>query len=348
MSNYLELKRFEQLNLYDPFFDTLKSDYSEFEEWFKKKSEKEAYVLYDEEFIQGFLYLKMEEGPILDVEPILEKKRILKVGTLKIDPHGTRLGEHFIKKALDHAIIYKAEACYVTIFERHKSLLELLLKYGFYKHGVKQSSNGEELVLVKDMVSTGDDTLKDYPIINTRSAKKFMLAIYPDYHTNMFPDSILKNESFDILEDVSHTNSIHKIYVTGMPVYQAERGDIIVIYRTNDHKGHAEYRSVATSICVVEEVNSKNDFTDFDDYYSYANTYSIFDRKTLLQWYNKSRSYTIKMTYNAALTKKLTRKLLAEEVGLNRGERWSFKELSNEQFGKILELGEINEGIVVD
>lgn len=348
MSNNLELKRFEQISLDDPFFDSLKSDYSEFEEWFKSKSKKEAYVLIDKGIIQGFLYLKMEEGPVLDVDPIIKKSQVLKIGTLKINPHGTRLGERFIKKALDHAILNKAEVCYVTIFEKHKSLIDLLLKYGFYRHGTKNSSNGEELVLVKDIVATGDDPLIDFPLIKASTASKYLLSIYPDFHTEMFPDSILNNESFDILEDVSHTNSIHKIYVCAMPVYEAKQGDIIVIYRTSDEKGPAEYRSVATSICVVEEVKSKSDFSNFEDYFNYVNTYSIFDRETLLEWYNKRRSYTIKMTYNAALTKRLTRKLLADEVGLDRKERWSFIELSDEQFMRIVELGEINEGIIVD
>jgi len=41
-------------------------------------------------------------------------------------------------------------------------------------------------------------------------------------------------ESPDIVKDVSHTNSIHKIYLTKMQgTEQLKRGDLLVIYRTS-------------------------------------------------------------------------------------------------------------------
>lgn len=347
MGDYLELRKFNELDLNDPFFDSLKYDYKEFEEWFKRKSSNEAYVFYENGFINGFLYLKIEEGPITDVEPNILGKKILKIGTFKINPHGTKLGERFIKKALDFAIVNKVERCYLTIFERHTALIELLCKYGFFQYGVKNSHNGQELVLVKDLKKIQNDILLDYPLILARNVNKYLLAIYPEYHSKMFPDSILNNESFDILTDVSHTNSIHKIYVCKMPVYQLNRGDIIVIYRTGDGIGPAEYRAVVTSICIVEEVKKKSDFRDFEEFYNYANSYSIFDRQDLMDWYSQKVCYTIKMTYNAALTKRIIRKRLADEIGLDRGKRWSFIEITDQQFKKIAEMGEVNEGIII-
>ncbi|WP_366924188.1 hypothetical protein MFMK1_001146 [Metallumcola ferriviriculae] len=348
MSDYLELRKFGELNLEEQFFDSLKEDYPGFEGWFLTRLDKQAYVYFEEEFIQGFLYLKLEEGPVRDVTPNISNEKVLKIGTCKINPHGTRLGERFIKKALDYAIVNGVEVCYVTIFEKHKALIELLMRYGFYHYGIKETENGQELVLVKDMEAIRDDVLLDYPLISQETQKKYLLAIYPKYHTKMFPDSILKTETFDILEDVSYTNSIHKIYVCSMPVYMCNPGDIIVIYRTSDGKGHAEYRSVATSICVVEEVYSKDDFRDFDEFFKYANTYSIFDRDGLRPWFKKKECYTIRMTYNAALTKRLIRKNLSDTVGLDRTDRWSFLELSDEQFEKIIKLGKVNRNIFVD
>ena len=35
----LEYLKFKNINLNDPFFDSLKSDYAEFSDWFEKKSE---------------------------------------------------------------------------------------------------------------------------------------------------------------------------------------------------------------------------------------------------------------------------------------------------------------------
>lgn len=54
------------------------------------------------------------------------------------------------------------------------------------------------------------------------------------------------------------------------------------------------------------------------------------------------------MTYNAALNKRLTRKVLADDVGLSRAERWSFIQLTDNQFDRIVELGEVNESLIID
>ena len=347
MSDYLQYKKFREINLADNFFNSLRDDYAEFEEWFRRKSDNMAYILEDNGNILGFLYLKVEDGPVTDVYPLINASKVLKLGTFKIDAHGTKLGERFIKKALDHAIHEKVEACYVTIFSKHKTLIDILKKYGFMLHGTKRTDDGEEQVYVKWLTRLQNDVLLDYPLISLSNKKKYMLAIYPDYHTKMFPDSILKNEPYDLLEDVSYTNSIHKIYVCSMPVYVLNRGDIVVIYRTSDNKGPAEYRSVATSICVTEEIKSKSEFGNFKEFYEYANQYSIFDRNSLLSWYEKKNWYTIKMTYNAAFKKRLTRNILAEQIGLSRDERWSFIKLTDNQLKLMLEKGDVDESIII-
>lgn len=41
--------------------------------------------------------MKIEEGPVTDILPLIVDKRILKLGTFKVNPHGTRLGERFLK-----------------------------------------------------------------------------------------------------------------------------------------------------------------------------------------------------------------------------------------------------------
>ncbi|WP_310730564.1 hypothetical protein [Burkholderia multivorans] len=72
----------------------------EFEDWFHRKAENWAYVFEqdDSNLIDGFLYLKIEDDPVEDVNPQLPAKRRVKVGTFKINAHGTKLGERFIKK----------------------------------------------------------------------------------------------------------------------------------------------------------------------------------------------------------------------------------------------------------
>ena len=67
MANLIEYKKFSFINIDDPFFDSLKEDYPEFEEWFGRKSVQgeEAIVQYDEEgHLQGFLYTKDESQEV--------------------------------------------------------------------------------------------------------------------------------------------------------------------------------------------------------------------------------------------------------------------------------------------
>jgi hypothetical protein len=348
MSNYLEKVKFKEINLDDSFFNSLKSDYLGFEEWFNRKGEEEAFIKYKDKLVEGSLYLKLENGPIDDITPIINCNKVLKIGTFKINPHGTRLGERFIKKALDFAVVNNVEMCYVTIFERHEGLINLFAKYGFVQSGRKHSLGGSELVFIKELKEVKNDILLDYPLINTKNKQKFLLAIYPQYHSVMFPDSILKNENVNILEDVTITNSIHKTYVTRMSVNRANPGDIFVIYRTKTEGQSAEYSSVATSVCVVEEVKSQYEFKNFEEFFKYATTYSIFDYDDLKKWYDVGKCYAIKMTYNAALSKRLIRKKLIEDIGLDRQARWSFIKISDNQFYRILEEGGVSESLIID
>ena len=98
----LQYRQFADIDLDDPFFDTLKQSYREFPDWFRRKACERAYVFYgDRGLIDGFLYLKEEPAVINDCSPNLTtvyEKGWLKVGTFKINAHGTKLGERFIKK----------------------------------------------------------------------------------------------------------------------------------------------------------------------------------------------------------------------------------------------------------
>ena len=183
---------------------------------------------------------------------------------------------------------------------------------------------------------------KDFPFIDISAVKKYLLSIYPKYHSVMFPDSILTTENKNIITDVSYTNSIHKIYICTMEqVDNLKYGDIVVLYRTAENGRSAEYSAVATSICVVEDVKEQNEFSGFDDFYNYASKYSVFDKNDLRYWYNRGGCKAIKMTYNGALKKRIVRHDLIEKIGLERNQYWGFFELTDEQFIKIAHRGDV-------
>ncbi|MCF5914851.1 hypothetical protein [Aeromonas veronii] len=345
-------QRFDNFNHADSFFDTLKKDYEEFSGWLRKKAiaGESAYVLYsDARDIDGFMYLKMEEM-VDDVEPPLPHGRHLKIGTFKFNSKGSLRGQRFIKKALDYAIRENADDIYVTVFEKHGYLIKIFERYGFILHGKKETLNGVELVYVRTLRVCRQDLLLDYPCVSTVGNKKFLLAIYPNFHTKLFPDSILNNESADIVEDVSYTNSIHKIYICAMQgVMQAKKGDLLVIYRTSDKLGPARFRAVATSVCVVEDVRNIREFSSLEEFLGYCERFSVFSKNDLINMYaHKRYPYIIRFTYNIALPKRPTRGTLLDNVGLNENDYWGFMELTNTQFETILRLGEVDESLVIN
>ncbi|MBQ4778586.1 MULTISPECIES: GNAT family N-acetyltransferase [Pectobacterium] len=352
MSN-IKYEYFKDLDLRDSFFDSLKESYKEFSEWFEKKAKEneKAYVFYNSKRkLDAFIYLKCEVKHVNDIEPPLPKGKTLKIGTFKINAHGTKLGERLLKKTFDHAINDKSDYIYVTVFEKELPLIRLLEKYGFKKYGLKKTHNGVEEVLVRELKQVTGNVIKDFPHLSLEDKKCYLLAIYPEYHSQFLPDSILNNENHDILEDISYTNSIHKIYISGISRTKNLRpGDIICIYRTSDGKGKAYYRSVVSSIGVVEEVKQIKSFSSEDAFMKYVRPYSVFKKEELKDYFtNRKKRYIIKFTYNGALKKRLIRGRLIDDCGISDKVRWDFISLTKEQFRWIAEEGQVNEGIIID
>lgn len=177
----MEIKRFNEIDLNDCFFDSLKEDYPGFDTWYNKKAtaKETAFIQKDGSGnLQGFLYMKNEDEALLDITPNMPEAKRLKVGTFKIDAHNTKLGERFVKKIVDKAIFDKVEEIYVTIFEKHEALIKLLEKYGFKKYGTKGEGATPELVFTKKMNTISGDLLSDFPLITTASIERVPLKVF--------------------------------------------------------------------------------------------------------------------------------------------------------------------------
>lgn len=353
----LQIERFSDINLENPFFDSLRASYPEFDEWYLKKAAAgaTAYCYYIEGELKDFLYLKIEEEELTDITPVLPAKRRLKVGTFKVDNedrHTTR-GERFMKKIMDKAVAEDVDEIYVTMFptDELEKLIAMFERFGFSHVADKNHEDGRsEYVLVKDMRTQVNNLLLDYPFVKKAGSDKYVLSINPEYHTKLFPDSILKTEhKYDLIQDVSETNSIYKIYICWMRDAKIlQPGDKLVIYRTSDNKGPAAFRSVCTSVCSVCEVKTFSDFANEDAFVRYTNRYSVFSERELRGWYKSKNHFTvIKMVYNIAFTKKVINKMMKEQVGLHPN-YWGFFKLTDAQFEKLLELGEIDERYITD
>ncbi len=352
----LELRPFSSISLADKFFDSLKAAYPEFSDWYNRKAAEGAlaYVFHNHSGeVKDFLYLKIEMAALTDVVPELEAKKRLKVGTFKLLSRGTRRGERFMKKIMDKAMAEDVDEVYVTIFptDELKYLVRLFERFGF-KHTADKPHDGgmAEWVLVKDMRVVTGNIMKDYPRMQTAAHKKWLLGIYPKWHTKLFPDSILNNESYDMVKDITPTNGIYKIYISWNPdCAQMKKGDHVVIYRTSDGQGAAWYRSVVTTVCTVEDVKAWSDFGNNEEEFMEYTKYSVFGEAELRNWFMTQRNMVvIKLLYNVAFSKRVIRKDMIELAGMDGQARWSFLPLRDEQFKKLIELGKADERYFID
>lgn len=189
----------------------------------------------------------------------------------------------------------------------------------------------------------------NYPLIKMQN-RNFLLSIYPSWHTRLFPESKLHNENPSVIGDVSHTNSIEKVYLTKMAgVTSLKQGDNLLIYRTSDGQGPARFRSVATSVCVVQEVRDIREFDSYEKFVKYCGPYSVFDRDELdLLYRKKNYPYIIKFTYNFPLEKRVIRGDIMSITGYSDNDYWGFLPLSDHHFKEIVKLGGVDESFIVN
>ena len=78
-NDVIQKVKISEIDIDDPFFQSLKEDYDGFEGWFSRKSNEDAYIFRENANLAGFLYLKDEDEEDFSVSPIFEKQRRLKI-----------------------------------------------------------------------------------------------------------------------------------------------------------------------------------------------------------------------------------------------------------------------------
>lgn len=145
----------------DPFFDSLKRSNHEFFGWLADNGEAEAFVSYDSvNRLQAFLYLEEVKGPINEIEPVLDYEKIMKVRLFKIGAYNTKLCERFVEIIVESMEDCDAQISYMPVYSGNQAFIDLIARYGFYKHGIKSRPDGSYDVFVKN--NCGATTLGYY------------------------------------------------------------------------------------------------------------------------------------------------------------------------------------------
>lgn len=302
MSGGFDFVPFSTVDLNDEFFDSLKSDYPEFSDWYVRKADagESAFVVTGDEGVMAFLYLKPEDGEsisLLDGE--LPGTPRLKIGTLKISKRcrGDRLGEGAIGMALWQWRDSHLPEVYVTVFEKYAPLVGMLKKFGFACAGQKR--NGESVYVKTRQGLSYTTAYTPFPFINPSFPEANILVIEQDYHDQLFPYSKVARAPQEVMS-VTAGNGVTKVYVGHGHEMAAQPGNPVLIYRKfmGERPG---FQSVVTSYGVVSGVRHfKRDgriLLPYEEYRELIKNKSVFSDLELDQHWNERNVVVVELVY---------------------------------------------------
>lgn len=311
MAGAYKWKKLSELDINDSFFNSLKEDYPEFEEWYNRKANegKQAFAYIDDNGIGAFVMLKNGECEEIHLDnQILPKCSRLKISTLKLSDRveGNRLGEGAIGIALWNWLESDDEEIYVTVFVKHRKLIEMLQKFGFELAGY--NSRNEGVYLRSKNAISFMTPYTSFPFINKETRAFAMLPIEAEWHDKIFPYSELKNTKQDT-EEFAAANGMTKTYIcfpVNTPCYSP--GMPIMIYRKSRDEYNRGFKSVVTSYgTIVRSEPIKQNWSylkSFEEYVKIVGNKSVFTHSEIKNFYEKMKNlYVLELVYNHAFGK---------------------------------------------
>ncbi|MEQ6249886.1 GNAT family N-acetyltransferase [Sulfitobacter sp. HNIBRBA3233] len=253
----------------DPIFESLRSDYNDFDPWWKKcvVQQRKCWIVtrHGGGGIAGILIRKDETGA--DTDATLPGQKILKICTFKVGPEnrGIKLGELLLKQVLWFAQSNGYDATYLTTYPKQAALIELLEFYGFQQ--TIERSDGELVyekpistarLIVPSGATIFDIQRSNYPRFSTEPfIKGYGVPIKEDYHDELFPE--LKDvRQADMFEHVGLSggpsrpgNTIRKVYLSRSPANLKQPGAILVFYKG---KSNSPPSQAITAIGILENM----------------------------------------------------------------------------------------------
>jgi hypothetical protein len=137
----------------------------------------------------------------------------------------------------------------------------------------------------------------------SRITDKYIIKIEPQYHTELFPDSInTKEDKSKYTENEPHRNRIGKVYISHSQDRHLKSGDLVLIYRMGE-TSPKKYSSTITTICIVESV--VNNIKSFDTFYEACNRRTVIKKDDLKnKWWDRfptNRPFVINFLYAHSL-----------------------------------------------
>lgn len=307
MGGKFERKRFADIDINDPFFDSLKADYpgspvtKSFAQWFHEKAAegKEALVFEENGRVGAFINLKIGENESIklkDKDDLRPLPRV-KITTIKIDDRykKQRIGEGALGLTLWEWRDSKLDEIYLTVFAKHVELINLLEKYGFVCVGT--NLNNEKVYLKSRKRLDFKDPCKAFPFISNNIQTVRILPIDMGYHDTMFAYSELANTLQEKV-NISVANGLKKVYIGNPTNLPFREGEPVLIYRKyTGNVGSHGFKSVITSYCIITKVvkirkNNKPIYR-FDQFLRLVGNKFVFSLDELRKKYEELSNLTL-------------------------------------------------------
>lgn len=228
------------LNASDPIFDSLRREYPGFDVWLRKaKRRRRSTWLIDG--VQGLhaaiCIVKKERSGEYGLQG-----KLMKICTFKVSEEhsGYRFGELLLKPVFEHARASSYRAMFVTVFEKHRALIDLFEEFGFESLDTRTPLG--ELVLVKSLRPSNEDWDTLDPLsfnrrygpfaAKIRDVPAFVVPIKPKFHRVLFTEA----EDQGALWPGAHPfgNSIRKAYLCNAQTREVSSGANLLFYRSKD------------------------------------------------------------------------------------------------------------------
>lgn len=336
-----------EIDINQPFFNSLKSDYgdAEFKKWYDKciKESRKCYTYEVDDKVKAFLMLK-EENEVIETHSLIPATKRVKIATLKVDLSGSKIGELFLKIAFQYCINNQIFEIYLTHFGAEDDpLVYLIENFGFEKVG-KLAKNDEPVYLKKLIPETVElpsleIARKYYPCFKDgRSVKKFVIPILPKFHDILFPDYKRRQMKLtDYFEINIPGNAIKKAYLSSRYSSRLGIGDIILFYRSHDQKAIA-----SLGIIDQEPIRTNN----LDELKRVVGKRSVYSEEELREWAEQS-VFVIRFKHHLYLPNPLDLNYLIENDIL-KGAPQSITEINHEQYLSLKTGGKLDERFTVN
>ena len=339
-----------EIDLNDPIFDSLKNEYTGFENWWNKKVNRREVFLYKQDSkIGAILIPKIESNENIDCNPKIDKDKVLKICTFKVAEfaRGLKLGERLIKMAINYAINNNINDIYLTHFKQETDyLIPLIKNFGFHICG--KNSNGEE-VYIKNLLppdnikpKNNDEIVsfnkKYYPAFyDGELVNKFIVPIKPVFHKKLFPDFIGKVHQLVLaINNNSEGHSISKAYICNTSSRMLKDGDIVLFY-------YSKTKMAVTTICTIEKIIY--DLQDSNEVLKLIAKKSVFSKKEIESICKKPVTIIL-FNHNFNLKNEVPYKTMKEQ-GIVNGYIQSITNISDEKYRKIIK-DNVNECFIIN